>query len=38
MSGTELRNGQSADAKMLAQRIIDAKQREITKMRGLGAR
>lgn len=38
MSGTELRDGQSADAKALAQRIIDAQQREITEMRGLAAK
>jgi uncharacterized protein (DUF305 family) len=37
MSGTELREGGSADAKALAQRIIDAQQREITEMQGLAA-
>ena len=35
MSRTELAKGGNADAKALAQRIIDAQQSEITEMRGL---
>ncbi len=35
MAQTELSNGQSPDARQLAQRIIDAQQREITEMRTL---
>ena len=35
MSGTELRDGMSADAKKLAQQIIDAQQKEITVMQQL---
>lgn len=38
MSGTELRDGQSADAKTLAQKIIDAQQREIIEMQSLAAK
>ncbi|MDT7595559.1 MAG: hypothetical protein QOJ06_1105 [Pseudonocardiales bacterium] len=33
MAQTELSNGRSPDARQLAQRIIDAQQREITEMR-----
>ena len=35
MAKTELSNGQNPDARQLAQRIIDAQQREITEMRTL---
>ncbi len=35
MSGVELRDGKNADAKTLAQRIIDAQQKEITVMQQL---
>lgn len=35
MARTELRDGQNPDARQLAQRIIDAQQREITEMQAL---
>jgi uncharacterized protein (DUF305 family) len=35
MAETELKDGQNPDARQLAQRIIDAQQREITEMRSL---
>jgi uncharacterized protein (DUF305 family) len=35
MANTQLREGSNADAKKLAQQIIDAQQKEITEMRGL---
>ncbi len=35
MAGTELKDGQNPDARQLAQRIIDAQQREITEMQSL---
>jgi uncharacterized protein (DUF305 family) len=35
MANTELRQGRNADAKKLAQQIIDAQQAEITEMQGL---
>ncbi|MFD1147312.1 DUF305 domain-containing protein [Saccharothrix hoggarensis] len=35
MANTELRQGANADAKQLAQRIIDSQQAEITEMQGL---
>jgi uncharacterized protein (DUF305 family) len=35
MAKTELSNGQNPDARQLAQRIIDAQQREIAEMRTL---
>jgi len=35
MAKTELQNGSSADAKKLAQQIIDSQQAEITEMKGL---
>jgi uncharacterized protein (DUF305 family) len=35
MTKTELSNGRNPDARQLAQRIIDAQQREITEMQTL---